>query len=320
MRGVGFLRSMDGGADLDPARQHEQQPAVRLPRPPLRPDRPDPDAPSAGVTSAYKVVVDPHPTPDGNVIIYAALGGLNGGLWRSVDTGNTWQKLSDDTIQGTIATDVVLDLQSATVDALNNPTGNVNTIYVAFQGAGTQVYSSPNRGQTLNPMTGSNFDAFIQEGRCRRQRTDPAGPAGHQHQPDRRGPRHAGQARPRRRRRSPTPTSRTRSTRVGSTPPSRIPSGVTVGLFLTKDSGATWTLVHTEQFPLNATLYPTIAVPTNDQTRSDYDVTNSNVFSVQGNYNLSLAVDPTNPNIVYFGGTSDGQTSGPDPHRRHRDL
>ena len=67
------------------------------------------------------------------MIIYAALGGLNGGLWRSVDTGQTWRKLSNDTVQGTIATDVVLDLNSATVNALSNPTGNVNTIYVAFQ-------------------------------------------------------------------------------------------------------------------------------------------------------------------------------------------
>ena len=78
-------------------------------------------------------MVDPKPTPSGDVIIYAALGGLNGGLWRSVDTGQTWQKLSNDTVQGTIATDVVLDLNSATVNALSNPTGNVNTIYVAFQ-------------------------------------------------------------------------------------------------------------------------------------------------------------------------------------------
>ena len=35
---------------------------------------------------------------------------------------------------------------------------------------------------------------------------------------------------------------------------------------------------------------------------------------------LSLAVDPTNPNIVYLGGTPTARLSGPDPDRRHDDL
>ena len=44
-------------------------------------------------------------------------------------------------------------------------------------------------------------------------------------------------------------------------------------------------------------------------TQPNYDVTSSPAFP-QGNYTISLAVDPINPNIVYLGGTSDGQTSG----------
>ena len=123
MRGVGFLRSMDGGATWTLLDSTNNTLPYGLPRSHLRPDRPDagprrPASPAPTRSSSIRT-----PTPDGNVIIYAALGGLNGGLWRSVDTGNTWQKLSNDTIQGTIATDVVLDLQSATVDALNNPDG-----------------------------------------------------------------------------------------------------------------------------------------------------------------------------------------------------
>ena len=51
------------------------------------------------------------------------------------------------------------------------------------------------------------------------------------------------------------------------------------------------------------------AVPTNDATQPNYDVISSPAFP-QGNYTISLAVDPLNPNVVYFGGTSDGQTSG----------
>src|SRR6185437_15220728 len=84
------------------------------------------------------------------------------------------------------------------------------------------------------------------------------------------------------------------------------PDGSLVGLFLTKDNGATWTLVHTGTFP---SLNNNLAIPSNDQTRTDYTVINSPSFP-QGNYNISLAVDPKNPNIVYFGGTSDGQSSG----------
>ncbi|MCU0420587.1 MAG: hypothetical protein MUC38_13120, partial [Cyclobacteriaceae bacterium] len=47
-----------------------------------------------GGTAGFRVVVDPTPLPDGQTIVYAALAGPAGGLWRSLDTGNTWQKLS----------------------------------------------------------------------------------------------------------------------------------------------------------------------------------------------------------------------------------
>ena len=89
-------------------------------------------------------------TPNGQVIVYAAMSGPNGGLWRSLDTGQTWQLMSTAT-EGTQATDVILDYNSATVNAVSNPTGNVNIIYAAFHGTG--VFISPNRGQVLNPMT-----------------------------------------------------------------------------------------------------------------------------------------------------------------------
>ena len=44
------------------------------------------------------------------MIIYAALSGTNGGIWRSEDTGKTWQLM----LAGQ-ATDVVLDPDSGTV-------------------------------------------------------------------------------------------------------------------------------------------------------------------------------------------------------------
>jgi subtilisin-like proprotein convertase family protein len=308
MQGVGFLRSEDGGRTwtlLDSTNNNLpyafQDHLFAQTNPSL--------GTVAGVTTAYKVVVDPHPTPSGNVIIYAALGGLNGGLWRSEDTGQTWQLLSDPTVEGTIATDVVLDLSSATVNALSNPTGNVNTIYVAFQSSGTQVYSSPNRGQTLNPMTGSNFDAFIQMFDVLVNGQPKQVPLAS----------------------SPNPLGGGRVTLAVPSPvPSTVPNadvenliyqnwlyaavanpttGALVGLFMTKDGGATWTQIQTPVYPLIPANPLITAVPSNDTGLPNYDVISNATFP-QGNYTISLAVDPQNPSVVYFGGTSDGQTSG----------
>ena len=307
MQGVGFLRSEDGGQTwtlLDSTNNNlpyaQQDHLFAETNATL--------GTVAGVTSAYKVVVDPNPTPNGNVIIYAALGGLNGGLWRSEDTGQTWQKLSDDAVEGTIATDVVLDLDSATVNALSNPTGNVNTIYVAFQNAGTQVYSSPDRGQTLNPMTGSNFDAFIQ--------MDDVAVNGFPKQvPLANSPNPVGGGRVTLAVPSPLPATAPNADIQNKIYESWLyaavanPDGTLAGLFMTKDSGATWTLIQTPTYPINPTTPLFYAIPTNDATQPNYDVISSPAFP-QGNYTISLAVDPLDPSVVYFGGTSDGQTSG----------
>ena len=77
----------------------------------------------------YQVVVDPKLTPTGQVIIYAAMSGTNGGIWRSEDTGKTWQLM----LAGQ-ATAVVLDPDSGTV--LNPDTdtcvqGNLQIVYAA---------------------------------------------------------------------------------------------------------------------------------------------------------------------------------------------
>src|SRR5262249_5207115 len=51
------------------------------------------------------------------------------------------------------------------------------------------------------------------------------------------------------------------------------------------------------------------ADPSNDPSLADYDVGGGGQF-VQGNYDISLTIDPTNPNVVYLGGTADGQATG----------
>ena len=59
-----------------------------------------------GITS-YQVTVDPELTPTGQVIIYAAMSGPNGGIWESQNTGQTWTQV----LAGN-ATAVVLDPNS----------------------------------------------------------------------------------------------------------------------------------------------------------------------------------------------------------------
>src|SRR5207302_538490 len=80
------------------------------------------------------------------------------------------------------------------------------------------------------------------------------------------------------------------------------------GLYVTKDRGENWTLVQLPNIPGAASVKA--AVPTNDTSGANsYDPTSSRQTK-QGNYNLTLTVDPTNPNIVYIGGSADFQGSG----------
>ena len=76
-------------------------------------------------SSAFKVLVDPKLTPNGQVIIYAALSGNNGGVWRSQNTGQTWQLM-----RGGQATDIAMNFSSGT----GAPGGNLQIIYSAFHG------------------------------------------------------------------------------------------------------------------------------------------------------------------------------------------
>ena len=152
-QGVGFLRSFDGGATwtlLDSSTNVDAQ-GNTLPM-----NSPSRDHIFVG-TSAFKVIVDPQPTPSGEEIVYAAVsGGTNGGLWRSLDSGKHWTKM-----RAGNATDVVFDYKSGFFDALNNPTGNLQYIYGAFQGDG--VYFSPNRGQVWNELLGNIGDPLIRD-------------------------------------------------------------------------------------------------------------------------------------------------------------
>ena len=288
--GVGFLRSMDGGATwtlLDSTTNVDSS-GNELPF-----NSASRDHIFAKGTWAFKVVVDPKLTLSGGVIIYAALSGPNGGLYRSLDTGNHWQLL-----QAGNATDVVLDPNSGT----GSPGGNLQGVYAAFAGVG--VYYSTNQGGTLklinggvgnpliiNPNTGNNVNPAnntinAAQGRIVLAKPfltgDPIEDAQYQ------GWLYAA---------------------VVDT------SSHFSGLYLTKDYGANWTDIHIPTLaPVPGGAAASVqAIPTNDITNNNYDVGGGppgTGLPAQGNYDLSLGIDPTNSNVVYLGGTADGQPTG----------
>ncbi len=160
-RGIGFLRSMDGGKtwELLDSTDNSLPFSVR-----------DHFFSAGNGTTTYKIVADPKLTPTGEAIFYAALSDLSptgqdiynqqvtggiirGGLWRSVDSGKTWTQM-----RAGQATDVVLDLNSGT----GAPGGNLQRLYAAFRNDG--IYESPNRGQLWNPMAGVIGNPLVQNG------------------------------------------------------------------------------------------------------------------------------------------------------------
>ena len=295
--GVGFLRSMDGGATWALLDSTTNVDAGGNPLPfnsPLR------DHIFTKGTSTFKVVVDPILSPTGDVIVYAALSGANGGLWRSIDTGKTWAKVSVDATQGTNATDVVLDPASGT--GAGGSGGNLQILYAAFQGSG--VYMSTNRGQMLSLVSGGQGNSLILD---LGKNVNPAAP-------------------------QPTPNGAfgrielAKPALTGNAAEDKIYQGWLYagvidtsshfrGLYLTKDFGQNWTQVRIPTMPPVAATqgqYPQ-AIPTNDLNQADYDLGGGppgTGLPVQGNYDFSLDIDPTNPNVVYMGGTEDGQPTG----------
>jgi subtilisin-like proprotein convertase family protein len=248
----------------------------------------------SGGTATAKIVGDPHLLPNGQAILYAAMVGPNGGLWRSVDTGQTWQKLSTAAMGS--ATDVILDTTSATVDALTNPTGNVNTIWAAFPGSG--VYISPNRGTVLNllnslPNVPQILDGyFVQRPPLVNDNVvSPTGQVGGR----------IVLAKP-----TPPPGAALQDKLYEGWVYAAVSNanGTLDGVYLTKDYGQTWTKLLLPDLPYS--FFPEVVDPTNDNAPNIDPTTGGGGGAgpfAHSAYNLSLAVDPSNPNVVYLGGT-----------------
>lgn len=285
--GAGILRSMDGGASWQILDSLVNVDAAGNPLP-----RSARTGEFVGLTS-FKIVVDPRPRPNGDAIVYAAFSGdpARAGVYRSFDSGKNWQRL-----RAGQATDIVLDPLSGTVDAVSNPNGNLQTVYAAFRGEG--VYASFNQGQNFSVMAGGVGKPLVQT--ADRNPSDPIpvnnlgvnpnGPEGRivLAKPELLG--------------DPLKDQMYQGWlyAVVVRPDNRVK-----GLYLTKDYGQNWTLVRTPTLPNEANLVVT-GIPTNDTRNPDYDVSGGPNFA-QGNYDIGIAIDPNDPNVVYMGGSRNGQ-------------
>ena len=120
--GVGFLRSADGGKTWSVIGDQTNGEVL--------------DAANAPITLTgaiiNKIVADPTPQSGGaqSYILYAAISGTNGGLYRSLDSGLTWRQ-----IRAGNATDVTL-----APTGLKDTNGNLQQLWAAFQNDG--IYST----------------------------------------------------------------------------------------------------------------------------------------------------------------------------------
>jgi subtilisin-like proprotein convertase family protein len=268
---VGFIRSMDGGATWTLLDSTANVDANGNELPITSPSR---DHIFVGA-NIFKIVLDPRLTPEGTVAMYAAVSGANGGIWRSLDSGNHWARMRSGQ-----ATDVVVD-QTNYPDAVTLEPGNFNYVYGAFEGDG--IYFSPNQGQVWTQMLGGigNPNVLDGDGVTTVPITTPAGtqPNGAQGRIALAKPSFVD-----------NPSQDTLYQgwlyAVVLTPGTGtngfLGGGALSGLYVTKDFGHNWTKVGIGVDPFAA----------------------GGFADAHGSYDLSLQVDPVNPNIVYMGGTS----------------
>ncbi len=288
--GVGFLISQDGGATwvLDDSTDNVDASGNELPIESSSRNR------EFVGDAAFQVVVDPTPSVQGGVIIYAALSGPTGGVWRSEDTGKTWQLM----LSGQATSVVLAPGTGATSTTGVTVQGNLQVVYAAIRGTG--VFMSPNQGQVWGQMLGGIGNPLIfDESIGQPPNVNPVN-----------GPTPNG-AQGRIALAVPNATGNAAEDAVYAGWLYAIvstPAGALDGIFVTKDFGENWTEVRIPTEP-NQGYQSNPAIPANDVTLADFPIIGSAMFP-QGNYNIAIAVDPTDPSVIYVGGTEDGNQSG----------
>jgi subtilisin-like proprotein convertase family protein len=328
-RGVGFLRSFDGG------KTWELLDSTNNTLPFAQRDHFFASAVGQAGTTTFKLIADPNPvqTDPSRIILFAAVSdvdaqgravttGPKGGVYRSTDSGNTWTR-----VRAGQATDVVFDPNSQAPDlvlgGVTRP-GNLQFLYAAFRGDG--VYFSPNQGDVFNPVLGTTGDPLIQNVGGQSLPVPVNNPST-----------------------PPTPNSPSAGALGQVANGGRIvlakpaPTGNAlqdgiyrgwlyaavvqnvdvqqgglsdfVGLYLTKDFGQNWTKIDVTAAGQAITPDFKPFLPTNTPSNgADYTLTgNGTILGTPfhfGNFDLSLAVDPNNPNVVYVGGNNEFQAWG----------
>ena len=238
------------------------------------------------------------------MIIYAALSGPNGGIWRSENTGQTWTQV----IAGN-ATAVVLNQDSGIVlDPVTGTDvqGNLQLVYAGITGnngagngpGGGGVYLSTNQGQSWTLMGGTVGNPLIIDD-TNDKNVNPGSPAG----PDTAANPNGSEGKIVLAVPAPTGNAEQDAIYAGWLYAAvATPTGGFYGLFETKDFGENWTDIQLPTLPplggYNEAVPTDSTTGTVDGNSVEYPITDNS----QGNVDLALTVDPTNPNITYLGG------------------
>ena len=315
--GVGLLRSLDAGktwrvldstSNVDPA---DPTQAILPINSPLRDHR------FAGATG-YRIVADPTPSTTGVVLYMAVSGTVNanpsltqGGVWRSLDGGLTWTVLKAGN-----ATDI--SLISGVVDS----NGNRRLLYGAFRGDGVYLSTQAPAGATMtlvpDPSTNPGLNTVIRDV-TNQFRGDVATTVGNANVNPNSAP-------------NPNATGTKGRITLASVPatgnplldsfysgwlyafvanpptttPGQPPSATMNGLYMTKDFGQRWVQADLAalQGIFDAPYFG--AFGTNDESKANIDLFDPVILPgnrvAQGEEDIAISVDPSNPNIVILGG------------------
>ncbi len=297
--GVGVLRSLDGGRTwkvLDSLNNADFGGNI-LPIDSAARDR------RFFRTTGYKIIVDPTPTPAGEVIVYFAVSGTNGGVYRSVDTGRTWAL-----VRAGNATDVFLaaGLRSTGTGS----SGALSFLYAAFAGEGVFTTPQATSATTMSPTNVAQGTPLIRnidggQGKdvavlVNPPADTPNGAKGRLHIV---GPAATGDVL------ADTFYAGWLYAIVSTAGPGggQNGGGNLDGLYMTKDFGRNWVKVHIPVYFPDRAKFPDAAFPSNDETRPDQDIFGQPGLPGQGNYDIDITIDPLNPSVVYVGG--DGEAA-----------